>query len=428
MCYEPAMTRRFLLAAVLAFPVPALAQESLVAGLEAAAKANPRDAAAQAALGRAQRRAGRFDEATKTLRAVSNRDLAAAYELAQVYFDTEDHHAAENACRKVKQLAKGAAVGSICEGRAWLAWRRESRAAAAFEKALATDPRSGEALVGLGDGRRMLSDVQAAEGFYNRALEVNPNDVDAHLGLVELYLSTTGRAQDARAHIRAAIRADPDSSRARLLCARMVGHGRWAADAVQKALAIRPRWAEARQMLGTFLLEDGKVDEAAAEFQQAIRLQDNLGVAHEGLGLCHLAGGRLPEAEAELTRAMAIIPNLPKAKAGIAEVQARTNRVDEAIETFRAAADLDPRNPAPLLRAAQILREQHRDTVARGFIERALAIDPNLAAAQAMLGDIFWDLQDWQHSREAYEAAVRGQLDTASRARANERLVQLRQL
>src|SRR5262245_21299923 len=147
---------RIAFAALFAIPSAALAQERLVAGLEASAKASPRDAAPQTALGRPLRRAGRFDEATKPLRAVSNRDMDAAYELAQVYFDTEDHHAAENACRKVKQLAKGGALGSVCEGRAWLAWRRESRAAEAFQKALAVDARRGDALVGLGDGRRML--------------------------------------------------------------------------------------------------------------------------------------------------------------------------------------------------------------------------------------------------------------------------------
>jgi len=420
--------RRIVLLVLLLLPAPVLAQEHLVAGLQAAAKASPSDAAAQAALGRALRRAGRHDEALATLRRVANRDIEAAWELARVHFDREDHHAAKNACAGVKRLAKGGPRGHICEGYAWLAWRRESRAAAAFEKAIAADPNAAAAHVGLGDGRRMLSDVEAAEGHYNRALAIDPNDVDAHLGLVELYLATTGRAGDARTHVRAALRADRDSARARLLCARMIGRGPHAAEAVRKALAIRPIWAEARQTLGSLLLDEGRNEEAAVEFREAIRLQDNLGLAHEGLGLTMVAAGQLEPAETELRRAMEIIPNLPRAMAAIGEIQARTSRVDESVETFRQAADLDPRNPMPLLRAAQVLHEQQRNTVSRGFIERALAIDPNLAPAHAMLGEIFWDLQDWAHSRESYEAAIRGQLSEADRARAMERLERLRQL
>src|SRR5882672_527651 len=93
--------RRFLLLLVpfvgllagLTFPRRSSAQEPAVAALAAADKAAPRNAQAALALGRALRRAGRFDEALRALgRAAGNAAAPALadearYEIARVFFD-----------------------------------------------------------------------------------------------------------------------------------------------------------------------------------------------------------------------------------------------------------------------------------------------------------------------------------------------------
>lgn len=422
--------RIVLVVLVLSFATPAFAQEARLAELTSRAASG--DGQALIDLGIAQRRAGRFDEALATMRrAVRARGVVperAQFELARVYFDKGDYRGARNVCNTVLRITKRGVLGHDCMGLTYLVWRRSSRAAEEFDQSLAADPNDVIALYGKAEGSRMLSATAEAEGLYRRAIAAGPNEYLPHLGLGILYLDTN-RAREAVQELRRAAELAPDEPEPQLRLGKALGRGADAITALERAVAIRPRWAEAQIELGSALLASNQAQAALTRFQEALRLEATSGSAQEGLGLALFAvGGQDEAAEAALKRALELVPNLPRAVFTIAEIQARTNRVDEAAETFRQAADLMRGDPTPLMRAGEVLRDRGRHTVAIGFFQRALAINPNLARAHLALGDVYWSRHDWPRAKASYEAALRSGLTGPDATRVRERVTQLRTL
>ena len=409
--------------------VPALAQEARLAELtQRASSGNPQ---ALLELGVAQRRAGRFDEAIATLRRASHGrggTEQATFELARVFFDKGDYRGARNVCNTVMRVSKRGPLGHNCMGLTYLVWRRSSPATAEFDQTLAAEPQNAIALYGKAEASRMLMQAGEAEALYRQAISAGPSEYFPQLGL-GILLADTNRARDAATALRRATELAPDEPEPHLRLGRVLGRGAEAIAELEKAVAIRPRWAEAQLELGSALLASNQAQPALAKFQEAIRLEANLGAAHEGVGLAMFAiGGQDEAAEAALRHALELVPNLPRAVFTIAEIQARTNRVDAAAETFRQASDLMRGDPTPLCRAGEILRDRGRLTVAIGFFQRALAISPNLSRAHLALGDIYWDRRDWSRARTSYEAALRAGLTGRDQTRVRERVTRLRTL
>ena len=92
-----------------------------------------------------------------------------------------------------------------------------------------------------------LSSADEAKGAYERALEVDPNHVDAHVNLGRL-LHEEGAPAAAEPHYRAALRLDPDHDTAAFnlgVALEDLGRLREAADAYERAIALNPDNADA---------------------------------------------------------------------------------------------------------------------------------------------------------------------------------------
>ena len=80
---------------------------------------------------------------------------------------------------------------------------------------------------------------------------------------------------------------------------------------------------EARKNLGIVLLQQGKRDEAAAEYEAALRLRPNQVDLRCDLGIIRMRQGRLDEAEGHLTEALRRDPSFPPALAAMTELRRR---------------------------------------------------------------------------------------------------------
>ena len=83
-----------------------------------------------------------------------------------------------------------------------------------------------------------------------------------------------------------------------------------------------------------------------------------------------------------------------------------SGQTESAAETFREALATDPRNPRLHLGAAMAAFVQRRDIDARAAIDRALALDPKLAAARELLGRLLYRTGDIDGAILAFEALV----------------------
>ncbi|MGB9624390.1 MAG: tetratricopeptide repeat protein, partial [Phycisphaerae bacterium] len=108
------------------------------------------------------------------------------------------------------------------------------------------------------------------------------------------------------------------------------------------ALGENPGLSQVHGFLGTFLLEQGRLDEAAHEFREAIRLKPHVSDPHNNLGKVLLAQGRIPEAIDEFGRAIRLKEDFSLAHANLGLALLQSGRTEEAERHLRAAIRLEP--------------------------------------------------------------------------------------
>ncbi len=126
-----------------------------------------------------------------------------------------------------------------------------------------------------------------ARECFERAREIDPDNVDAMLGLVF---------------------ADVISTRIHLL-GRDSGRFASAEALTLKALAAEPRNARAHYCLGLIFLFSRRAEQAIAELEQALALDRNLTFAHAQIGLAKTVLGRAEEMEGHVMEAMRLSPH-----------------------------------------------------------------------------------------------------------------------
>ena len=209
----------------------ATAQETALTELRAAAQAAPSDLGAQSALGRALIEAGRASEAEAQMKVVERLgggSIEALYEARRVDFAGDNYKKAQAGCKALLKQDKNHALSHVCMARAFLVWRRASRAFEYIDSALAVDPNNYEALLALADAKRVQGDFAAARAAYERMLAVKPS-ADAYLGLALVY-SVQNQPEPTLTNLRKAHTADPRDPDAQFeLGRRSVGRGGGAA-------------------------------------------------------------------------------------------------------------------------------------------------------------------------------------------------------
>jgi TolB-like protein/DNA-binding winged helix-turn-helix (wHTH) protein/Tfp pilus assembly protein PilF len=150
----------------------------------------------------------------------------------------------------------------------------------AIQKALDLDPNSASAHSTMGDVALLFDwDWPAAKAQYDRALELNPNLAEAHLGY-EIYLATLGRHDEAIAHARQAFLTDPLAVETRtwtLWVNYFSGHLQETVDEAKRTLEIEPQAALPYALLAVASADLGRKDEAVQAAQNALRLGGDSG-------------------------------------------------------------------------------------------------------------------------------------------------------
>ena len=114
-----------------------------------------------------------------------------------------------------------------------------------------------------------------------------PNYAEAHnnLGIV---LQEQGKLDEAASQLRAGTAAQAELCRgpSTIWAASSRCRGSWPRrrPVCERAVSLKPDYAEAHNNLGAALHEQGKLDEAAGSFQQAIRLKPDFAEAYCNLG------------------------------------------------------------------------------------------------------------------------------------------------
>jgi tetratricopeptide (TPR) repeat protein len=128
--------------------------------------------------------------------------------------------------------------------------------------------------------------MRQARGYFERALELDPENVDALVGIVAIDTAC-------------AVHFIVDDAGPRLKAAEA---------AVVKALSLAPQHSLAHMFLGCVQYCSGRAAQGLAECEHALALNWNLAEGHSTLGAAKLMVGRPIETEAHIQEALRLSP------------------------------------------------------------------------------------------------------------------------
>jgi tetratricopeptide (TPR) repeat protein len=234
------------------------------------------------------------------------------------------------------------------------------------------------ALVVLGDVQRRTGDFASAANQYNQALSLDPQQVQAAIGLGLIAVAQDnwgvalgqfqraasfpngqndplaqfwyaeallrqGNPREAMERYTQALTLRPEFPEALLGMAQAqnaLGDTEAAQETVAEALQQNPDYAEALIFQGRLHHEQRQLDEALESYNRALRANDQLGGAHYHRGLIYIEQGAYERAQNDLQRTVELEPNNAEAYYWLGRANLVLNRNPQALAAFQRAVEL----------------------------------------------------------------------------------------
>ena len=251
---------------------------------------------------------------------------------------------------------------------------------------------------------------------YQKAVALNPRFKEAYSNLADA-LTSARRYDEARAALDAALAIDPEYVGAQINEVNLMkAQGeKKAALAKVEAILEKVRHVEALNLKGALLLEMGDAHSAVAVLEEARSLDSRNPSVLNNLGNAYLATGRAAKAIEAYRSAVILAPGMAEAQANLAlalltQIQHGAPRGEYlalAKEHLAKAQALDPNMPQ-LFIAEGILKAQYQDDRegAQTAYEKALALQPESVQALMGLASIAADMGERKRARELYQRAA----------------------
>ncbi|TMH32057.1 MAG: tetratricopeptide repeat protein [Betaproteobacteria bacterium] len=226
-----------------------------------------------------------------------------------------------------------------------------------------------------------------AESLYRATIERNPEAWMAQNNLAGVLIER-GAAQEAAGYAEKALALKPDYAEARNnlgLALASLGRIDDALEQYREALKLEPDYAEAHNNLGFLLARRGDIDEAIAQYRRALAIDPRLAGAHYNLAEALMAHGQMSEAVAELQMALAYRPGYAEAHNSLGVILAQSGKIDEAGSEFLRAVRIRPNYAEARNNLGIVLARSGRLDEAIAHFEKALRDDPASARIRANL-------------------------------------------
>ena len=152
------------------------------------------------------------------------------------------------------------------------------------------------------------------------------------------------------------------------------------------ALKIEPAYAEAHNNLAAALASRGRIDEAITHYQKALQAKPDYAEAHNNLAVVLAGRGRIVEALAHFQNALEIQPDYAEAHYNLGLALAGRGQVAEAIVHYHTALAINPDYADAHYGLAVALAGKGQVAEAIIHYRKTLASKPDFAAAHYNLG------------------------------------------
>ncbi len=300
---------------------------------------------------------------------------------------------------RAQQLGGDTAEVEVTLGELKLRTGQPQGAAAAFQKALAMQPNSFDAVLGLARALDARGDLARAEATYKRAIGLQPSYFGGYSKLAGFYFNH-GRFREAAEQFRRVTEFTPDNAKAfsnlggTLL---QLGQFEAALQAFRKSVALAPTdlaWSN----IGTLEFYQGHYAAAAEADEKALALQPNHYENWANLGDARrLLPGQEPQAVQAYERSIALSRKELETNSDDAHVHsylafalAKTGKIAEAREHVARSLKIESRNPEILYNAAIVANRAGQRTEALSDLHRAVeaGYNPELIRRDPELADL----------------------------------------
>ncbi len=266
------------------------------------------------------------------------------------------------------------------------------------------------------------SDAARAAAFFDQALKLKPDSVEALSGLVAVKLATK-KAPEAEAAIDAQLAKHPDDPKLLLLAAKAylaLGKNPRAEQALRRVLDKDAKSMDAYAMLGMIYAQDGKLDRALTQYEEMAKTQPSSVAAHTMVGTLLITQNRGQDARRSYTRALEIDPNAAVAANNLAWLEAEAGEnLDVALNHAQVAKRQLPDHPGVNDTLGWIYYKKGLVSLAIPLFEQSVAKDSSDPTYYYHLGLAQSDAGNPAQARQAYEhaLAIRGDFPGADVAR-----------
>ncbi len=164
---------------------------------------------------------------------------------------------------------------------------------------------------------------------------------------------------------------------------------------------------------GISFAQQGRLDEAVANFRQALQIHPDHAGAHNNLGIVLAQCGQLDEAVKHYEEALRIRPDFFEAYNNLGNALRDLGRIDEAIPKYEEAVYLKPDFAEAYNNHGIALVRHDRLEEAAALFRKTLQLKPNYVKARSNLGNVVRDLGRFDEALACYDQALRLQPDYA---------------
>lgn len=250
---------------------------------------------------------------------------------------------------KNKETAK---AEHVQRGEAFLAEKKYQEASIEFRNAIQMDDHLGAAHWGLARAYEGLQRWGEMMDELKRAVDLDPNNLDARIRLGNYYLAPPNRTlemvSEADRLAKEVLQKDPNNIEGHILLATVLyAQGKTEASKaeLQQAIKLNPRRVESILSLARFYINTKEMAQAEATFKQAISVNESSAMAHAEYGKFLVQVGRSDQAETEFRRAVEVEPANTDARFILASFYFVNKQFDKAEAAYKALADLNQERP-----------------------------------------------------------------------------------
>ncbi|MBD3264991.1 MAG: tetratricopeptide repeat protein [Candidatus Omnitrophica bacterium] len=261
----------------------------------------------------------------------------------------------------------------------------QEKAISSFKKALAIDSSSAVAHYNMANSYAEMKEIDKAAAEYGKAAELDPDNIEVHLSLIQLYLENDmyqetldmlsrtqqkfpnnpeikkllkeawvkymvdhsnksvksfvkGNKAEAYSLLNKILEFDPDFVHANYLLAHFYtidGNYREAEKKLKEIIIKSPEFIDSYKLLGDIYYQEGRFEEAIQIYKKGLTLNYNDSELHNGLGLAFMRIEAYDNAIAHLKKANQLEPNNLNIQYSLASVYRDNNMLERAVEEYK---------------------------------------------------------------------------------------------